>query len=130
MNQVEDRISESLTRRVVVVFTPQMWTNKETGVVAARYAELGLTGFGSSESVAVSSLKRLLKLFVETHRKRDTLVEVLDRKQVTWEWESEYTGDVERLYSEASPVTAAGLATWVPASRVVVQATREAALAA
>ena len=88
------------TRRVVVVFTPEVRTHKETGLVVARFVTLGLTGYGETEEDALSSLKRLLRLCIETHRKQGTLEQVLDRQEVPWSWESAYDGstEVERLY--------------------------------
>ena len=86
------------TRRVVVVFTPEVRTHKETGLVVARFVGLGLTGYGDTEDEAVSSLKRLVRLCIETHRRRGTLEQTLDQQGVRWSWESAYDGEAERLY--------------------------------
>ena len=80
-------------RQVVVNIGCIIQHHSEDNVFAARFKQLGLTGYGDTEEEAVDSFKRLFNRFVRIHRTSGKLEEVLNRSQVEWHWRDQYPDD-------------------------------------
>ncbi len=78
--------------RVVVVVTPQLLANAQTGMHAARILELGLTAYGKTADEAVRKVKRMCGASVRAHRAAGTLVDWLNRSGLEWSWLEKYSG--------------------------------------
>ena len=55
-------------------------------VFAARFPDLGLTGYGSTKEEAMRSCKSLYRTFVRTYRSRNMFPAVLERAGVQWSY--------------------------------------------
>ena len=80
-------------RQVVVNISCIIQHHSEDNVFAARFKQLGLTGYGDTEEEAVDNCKRLFNRFIRTYRATGKLAEVLNRATVEWHWRDEYPDD-------------------------------------
>lgn len=79
--------------KVVVVSPVTMRHNEATGMFAASFDEMGLTGFGDTPDEARTALKTVFRNHIRVCREHGLLEKSLNRLKVRWHWESEYPED-------------------------------------
>ncbi len=77
-------------RLVVVDCDLTMAYNERAGLYAARFRNLGLTSFGSTQAQAVARLKKQFNIFIHTHRDMGVLEKTLNDLGATWYWADQY----------------------------------------
>ncbi len=102
----------------------------EKQLVAARFAKLGLTAYGSTEASASYAFKKLFNTFVHVLRNKGRIEERLNRAGVEWYWAEDYPDNLPE-YENTNHLRASsssGLsAKWLPADRLGHQALAAAA---
>jgi hypothetical protein len=84
-----------MDKEKVVITTPlRLYYNPNDGSVwAARFEELGLTAYGSSEHEATVIVKKMLNRFVNAYRNSGQLESRLNQVGVRWHWAKDYPTD-------------------------------------
>ena len=77
-------------RLVVVVCDLTMAYNERAELHAARFKNLGLTSFGTTQERAVMRLKKQFNVFIHTHRNKGVLEKTLNDLGATWYWADQY----------------------------------------
>lgn len=84
----------NMLRKVIVNVTiPTIQHPDDNTIFIAMISELPLTGFGPTANEAREGAKVLLRRFIDVHRQRGTLENILNRAAIEWYWEDEYPSD-------------------------------------
>jgi hypothetical protein len=102
-----------ISQLVVVKVHLTLARHAKRGLIAARFKELGLTAYGSTEAQAILSVKRLFNKFVHAYKEAQQLGLRLDQAGVEWYWADDNPAstyeDTNELFDDA----------WVPLQRAV-----------
>ncbi len=80
-------------RLVVVTASVSVARYAQTQMFSARFADLGITSFGTSPEDAIAELKNHYRFFIDALREEGVLEQTLNDLGAQWWWADEYPED-------------------------------------
>ena len=84
----KDSVTVSIrgNRHITIEIVCEVLFNQQQGTWAARIRELGLTGYGTNNALAITKVRLMLASLVQAHEMNGTLERFLEAARVNWRW--------------------------------------------